>query len=61
MDAMTASKERTRLWREMKPLLVRSLGRDGAADWLEYAGQQMRIDAQRSKRPIELKPVEWTP
>jgi len=62
MDAMTASKERARLWRELKPLLIRSLGRDGAADWMDFAGKQLRLESDRVKaNVIDLKPAGWTP
>lgn len=59
MNATEASRERSRLWSELKPLLVRSLGRDGAAEWLAFAAIQMRKDADRNV--IELKPAEWAP
>jgi hypothetical protein len=60
MDAMTASKERARLWRELKPLLIRSLGREGAADWMDFAGKQLRIEAERIEaNVIDLKPAGW--
>ncbi len=62
MDAITASKERARLWADLKPLLIRSLGRRGAGDWLTFAGHQMHIEAERQERNvIDLKPVEWQP
>lgn len=62
MDAITASKERARLWGELKPLLIRSLGREGAADWLEFAGRQMHVEAKRVRdNVIDLKPAGWTP
>lgn len=62
MDALTASKERARLWSELKPLLIRSLGREGAGDWLQFAGQQMHVEAKRMRENvIDLKPAGWTP
>lgn len=62
MNAIEASKERARLWTELKPLLIRSLGRRGAGDWLLFAGQQLHVEAQRQEdNVIELKPAGWTP
>lgn len=62
MDAITASKERARLWSELKPLLIRTLGRRGAGDWLEFAGQQLHAEASRQEQNVvELKPCGWTP
>lgn len=62
MNADEASRERERLWRELKPLLVRSLGRVGAAEWLSFAGQQMAIEAKRVAQPVEVFPLkEWRP
>ena len=57
MNADQASRERERLWRELKPLLVRSLGYTGASEWLHFAGQQMGLEAQRVARPLEVFPV----
>ncbi len=59
MTSEQASRERERLWRELKPLLIRSLGREGAAEWLTFAGKQMSIEAQRE--PIELPRAGWAP
>lgn len=62
MDAMEASKARQRLWADLKPLLIRSLGHEGAADWLLFAGQQMHLEAKRkANNVIELKPMGWAP
>lgn len=62
IDAITASKERARLWSELKPLLIRSLGREGAGDWLQFAGSQMHVEAKRMRENvIDLKPAGWTP
>lgn len=38
MDAITASKERARLWTELKPLLVRSLGRRAGLPFADCLG-----------------------
>lgn len=54
-----ASRERERLWRELKPLLIRSLGRQGAAEWLSFAGAQMSREAERET--ITLPAAEFTP
>jgi len=62
MDAIEASKARSRLWSELKPLLRRTLGAEGAVDWLQHAADQERIYARRCEHNvIELKPAEWTP
>lgn len=62
MDAITASKERARLWSELKPLLIRTLGLPGAGDWLLFAGQQLHAEAQRQEaNVIELRPGGWAP
>lgn len=53
---------RSALWCELKPLLRRSLGARGAAEWLAHAAQQEKLYADRVEHNvIELKPVEWTP
>ena len=59
MTSEQASRERERLWRELKPLLVRSLGRDGAAEWVAWAAEQMRLEASRDV--IELPRAGWAP
>lgn len=56
---MNSSRERERLWAELKPLLVRSLGREGAAEWLAFAAEQMLREAQRE--PVVLMGRGWTP
>jgi hypothetical protein len=48
--------ELARLWWALKPLLIRSLGREGAAHWLDFAAAQMRIEARRDV--IELRPTQ---
>lgn len=45
--------ERDRLWRALKPLLIRSLGDEGAARWMRCAAAQIEEDAPRRRRPIE--------
>lgn len=59
MTSEQASRERERLWREFKPLLVRSLGAEGAVEWLEFAARQERLKLQREV--IELPRSGWTP
>lgn len=58
MNNEQASNERVRLWRELKPLLVRSLGYEGAAEWMHFAGNQLGIEARRKAQPIEAFPVQ---
>jgi hypothetical protein len=59
MTSEQASRERERLWRELKPLLVRSLGREGAAEWLAFAAEQMLRDAARDV--VVLPKAGWSP
>ena len=42
--------------RELKANLIRGLGHEGAAKWCEYLAIQIRRDAERVKRPIEVFP-----
>lgn len=56
MTSEQAIAERTRLWSELKPLLRRSLGPRGAADWLAFAAEQERMYAARvESNVIELE------
>lgn len=57
MNAAQASLERERLWRELKPLLKRSLGPVGAAEWMRFAADQVELEARRQLQPIEVFPV----
>ncbi len=58
MTSEQAIAERTRLWRELKPLLRRSLGPRGAAEWLAFAAEQERMYAARvESMVIELEAV----
>lgn len=59
MTADEASRERVRLWAALKPLLVRSLGAEGAAEWLAFAAKQVSLEAQRE--PVTLPQAGWTP
>lgn len=59
MTANEAAAERARLWAALKPLLVRSLGREGAAEWLAFAAQQMNLEAQREV--LATPQAGWTP
>jgi len=63
MDAIEASKARSRLWSELKPLLRRTLGARGAADWLAFAAIQEAKHAEKLEQGnvIELAPSEFTP
>lgn len=62
MTADQASRERERLWRELKPLLKRSLGPAGAAEWMRFAADQVEREAIRAMQPLEAFPAkEWTP
>lgn len=45
--------ERLRLWRALKPLLIRSLGDEGSARWMRCAAAQIEEDAPRLRRPLE--------
>lgn len=47
MTSEEAHAVRSELWASLKALLIRTLGRDGAAEWLEFAAGQMRLDAAR--------------
>lgn len=58
MNAAQASLERERLWRELKPLLKRSLGVAGAAEWMRFAADQVEREAIRAMQPIEVFPVK---
>lgn len=49
--------DRMRHWRALKPLLIRSLGHEGAARWMEHAAVQVRQNALRLQKPIEVFPV----
>jgi hypothetical protein len=63
MTYAEASRERTRLWSELKPLLRRTLGVRGAADWLAFAALQEAKHADKIEQGnvIELPRAEWTP
>lgn len=37
------------LWSQLKRKLIRDLGREGAADWLDFAVKQMGIEAKREE------------
>lgn len=50
--------ERLRLWRLLKPLLLRSLGDQGAAAWLRCAARQIERDAPRRVARIETFPID---
>lgn len=56
MTSEEASRERMRLWNELRPLLVRGLGYEGAAEWLLFASAQMRTAAKRAETPAERTP-----
>lgn len=58
MTNLEASKRRADLWAQLEPLLVRSLGAEGAADWLEFAGQQLRIKSKRERIATPLERVQ---
>jgi len=55
MTNSEASKARAELWAKLKPLLIRSLGREGAADWLDHSAAVMRAEAKRERieTPLE--------
>ena len=57
------SRERVRLWTELKPLLERSLGVEGSAHWLAFAARQQMNKARRIKAGmvIDLPRSAWTP
>jgi hypothetical protein len=38
---------RAALWAELKPLLIRGNGHEGAAQWLEHAAKVLRIEGRR--------------
>jgi hypothetical protein len=63
MTNAEASRERTRLWSELKPLLRRSLGSRGAAEWLAFAAIQEAKHADKIEQGnvIELPRSGWTP
>jgi hypothetical protein len=63
MTNAEASRERTRLWSQLKPLLRRSLGARGAAEWLAFAALQeaKHADKIEAGNVIELARCEWTP
>jgi hypothetical protein len=63
MTNAEASRERVRLWGELKPLLRRSLGARGAAEWLAFAALQevKYADKLEQGNVIELARVEWAP
>ena len=63
MTNAEASRERTRLWSALKPLLRRSLGARGAAEWLAFAALQeaKHADKIESGNVIELQRTEWQP
>lgn len=57
MTSEEAMAERLRLWVALKPLLVRSLGYIGAAEWLEFAAAWMRAEERRRANAVtELRP-----
>lgn len=57
------SRERVRLWTELKPLLERTLGVEGSAQWLRFAAMQQINKARRIKagQVLDLPRTEWTP
>lgn len=61
MSTIEASRERTRLWSELKPLLRKSLGARGAAEWLAFAAIQeaKHADKIESGNVVELRNAEW--
>lgn len=60
MTPIEASRERTRLWSELKPLLRRSLGARGAAEWLAFAAIQeaQHADKIENGNVLELRATE---
>jgi hypothetical protein len=52
----TNQSETAQLWAKLKAALVRDLGREGAAEWLDFAVKQTRIEAQRE--PLHLEQPE---
>lgn len=48
--------ERMRIAKVLKSSLIRSLGHEGGARWCEHLASQIRRDAERVKRPIEVFP-----
>lgn len=63
MTNAEASAARTRLWSELKPLLRRTLGARGAAEWLAFAALQEAKHADKLERGnvVELARQEWAP
>lgn len=63
MTADEAARERSRLWAELKPLLRRSLGARGAADWLAFAAVQEAQYADKIEQGnvIDLPRSGWAP
>jgi hypothetical protein len=59
------SRERVRLWTELKPLLERTLGVEGSAHWLAFAARQQMNKAKRVASGnilhIDLPRSAWTP
>ncbi len=51
LSASEASQARADLWASLEPLLVSSLGAEGAAEWMEFAAVQTRLKAKRT--PLE--------
>lgn len=57
MTSEEAIAERSRLWAALKPLLIRSLGYVGSAEWLEFAAAWMRAEERRRANAVtELRP-----
>lgn len=48
--------ERMRMAKALKSSLIRSLGHEGGARWCEHLATQIRRDAERVQRPIEVFP-----
>jgi len=63
LTAEQAARERAHLWAELKPLLRRSLGARGAAEWLAFAAAQEAAYAAKIEHGnvIDLPRAGWAP
>lgn len=51
---MNVNDETARLWRELKTHLIRTQGRDGAAEFLAHAARTLQAEARRTHFDAEV-------